>query len=140
MLDPPDLAHLPTALLHVATAPERFGTDGGKQQSSWQGAVILSAMPDDRYETDRTALALDLWALPPQWAVPPYWEDHPGSFAAKLPPTQPLARPAYGQSRLAFGPVPSPIAFRLATAPACAFYFSYWWVETERGYPIIMQP
>jgi hypothetical protein len=74
LLEPPDLGSLPTPLLHVATAPERFRTDVPKQQSSWQGAVILSPILDDGYEPERTALALDLWAVPPGWAVPPHWE------------------------------------------------------------------
>ncbi len=63
LLDSPDLTDLPTPLLNVATAPERCRTDAGKQQSSWAGGVILSALRDDRYEPNRTALALDLWAV-----------------------------------------------------------------------------
>src|ERR1700691_3179330 len=128
LLDPPDLADLPIPVLHVETAPERFQADAGKQQSSWEGAVILTALPDDRYEAERTALTLDLWAVPSQWAVAPYWEDRPEGPAAKLLPTQPLARRAFGRSRRVFGPVPSTIAFSPTTTPACAFYFSYWWV------------
>jgi hypothetical protein len=106
-------------LLRVTTAPEPHRVVSERQQNTWEGAAIFSPLPDELYNSASTVLALELWAVPV------------GCSAGRLPPYDPAARPARDRtSRLEIGPVPAAHAFGAESAPAVAFYYVYWWVES----------